>query len=100
MKSKEEFRSWLTHTKRMKNGGHLNVSTINAYVGTIDNISSDMMRARVIEKSIYYVQSKMELDTMVSKIVNNSGFKEKNSIGHNRHSCALDRFIEFIHQTR
>lgn len=77
MKLKEDFKTWLTQTKRKKNGEHYISSTIDAYIRTIENIDTGMKKLRIIDKSLYNVSSTLELDVMVKKIVNNSEYINK-----------------------
>lgn len=97
MQRREEFRKWLSETNRKKNGKLIIESTIECYVRTIDNISEDMLKSKVIDKNLYNVLSFSELDQMVNKIKKDAGFINKNAIGHHRQSCALEHYMDFIH---
>lgn len=68
MQRRGEFRKWLSETNRKKNGKPIIESTIDCYVRTIDNISEDMLKSKVIDKNLYNVISFSELDQMVNKI--------------------------------
>jgi hypothetical protein len=96
MERYKKFKAWLVEHRHQKNGKNLSVSSAYKYARAINTISEDMINAGVLEQNLYNITFTNELIDVIYRIKGNVFFQNKNSIGHNMYSVALDHYLNFV----
>jgi hypothetical protein len=85
---RSEFQIWLTIKT--------SESSAYKYSRAINTISDWMIAEEVIEQNIYTITSGKELAETTERIKSYKCFINKNKVGHNMYSCALNHYYDFF----
>lgn len=88
----KEFEEWM----RLKT--KLSESTIMKYSRGVNNISEEMNKEKIIDKSLFSMQL-FELDCAICSILNTETFIRKNTKGNRMYSCAIRYYRGYVTDT-
>lgn len=93
MQKKIDFTNWL-----LKNT-NLSISTTGKYSSAISTISKGLMKYDLVNKSLYYIDDPILLESLTIKYLAVPEFSEKDLRGNRMYSNALKYFLSFTKST-
>ncbi len=95
MNRKEAFRRWLQNEKVVKTGKSIPGKTIESYIKGISHLSDTMYENGVIEKRLYSMREKSEVEGAISVIKKSHIYINMNNESGNVLHKALNEYVKF-----